>query len=95
MYARGYRPLEAAKGRQADARGGNEPKIETGRPKPEDGSRKLETGNDEHDDPNRVLRRRLLRKTQEMSGRCHEDFHSPKAALAVIPSHIILWETTP
>jgi hypothetical protein len=66
------------------------PKTET-----EDRNRKTEAGNYERDDPNRVLRRCLLRKTQEMSGRCHEDFHSPKAALAVIPSHIILSETTP
>jgi hypothetical protein len=39
--------------------------------------------------------RYIFRKTQDVSGRCHKDFHRPKAASAVIPSHIILSETAP
>src|SRR4029077_2853841 len=34
---------------------------------------------------------RRSRETQEVGGGCHPDFHSRKAALAVIPSHIILY----
>ena len=55
MYRRGYRPLEAAKGVGLAAdRGGDGPK-------PEGRNRKAETGNDERDDPNWVLRRRRER----------------------------------